>query len=380
MSPISSVRPTRLSKPFLIAFFFFLQSLFISSSFGQEILTPRDLPQDLIRRIEEVVDSFKKPIEAEEFRDIVSRPKKDALQALDYEEECSEGNGDIYYFFSFSMPEEVILQVMKDAVSINRKGEERVSLVLRGFISNDLKTTISHLYKYLLKVGDDLPIEVDPELFESFGIRAVPQIIKTDGEKKGVIKGDLISLSHAISLFREELKDYGVFGRLYSIGEEDILKVFASKQKQIEEDLRRRLPEIRERMLVLKRYDGSFEHAREDRVYYINPKVILTEDIVDLEGNVLIPQGTVFDPTQYVTLGRYVVIDGNSEKQVEFALKGDFKKIILISGNLEKLVKTHRRPFYFANDELLERFRIKRVPAVIEGDGEYVRVTEKALD
>jgi conjugal transfer pilus assembly protein TraW len=278
------------------------------------------------------------------------------------------------------MPEEVILQVMKDAVSINRKGEERVSLVLRGFISNDLKTTISHLYKYLLKVGDDLPIEVDPELFESFGIRAVPQIIKTDGEKKGVIKGDLISLSHAISLFREELKDYGVFGRLYSIGEEDILKVFASKQKQIEEDLRRRLPEIRERMLVLKRYDGSFEHAREDRVYYINPKVILTEDIVDLEGNVLIPQGTVFDPTQYVTLGRYVVIDGNSEKQVEFALKGDFKKIILISGNLEKLVKTHRRPFYFANDELLERFRIKRVPAVIEGDGEYVRVTEKALD
>ena len=380
MNLISSARPIRSSKPFLIAIFFFLQCLFISPSFGQEILTPRDLPQDLIRKIEEVVDSFKKPVEADEFKEIVSRTKKESLQAVDYEEECYEGNGDVYYFFSFSMPEEVILKVMRDAVSINRKGEEKVSLILRGFIGNDLKATISYLYKYLSKIGEDLPIEVDPELFESFDIRVVPQIIKTDGEKKGVIKGDLISLSHALSLFREELKDYGVFGRIYSIGEEDILKVFASKQKQIEEDLRKRLPEIRERMLALKRYDGSFEHAREDRVYYINPKVILTEDIVDLEGNVLIPRGTVFDPTRYVTLGRYVVIDGNSERQVEFALKGDFKKIILISGNLEKLVKTYRRPFYFANDELLERFRIKRVPAVIEGDGEYVRVTEKALD
>jgi conjugal transfer pilus assembly protein TraW len=378
MNPISLARLTRLFNLFLITLFSF-QFFLISPSFGQEILTPRDLPQDLIRRIEEVVESFKKPVETDEFREIVSKTKQEGLRAIDYEEECREGNGGIYYFLSFSMPDEVILRVMRDAVSINRRGEERVSLVLRGFIKNDLRVTINHLYKYLLEVGEELPLEVDPELFESFEIRAVPQIIKTDGQKKGVIRGDLVSLSHALSLFREELKDYGVFGRLYSIGEEDILKVFASKQKQIEENLRRRLPEIRERMLVLKRYDGSFEHAREDRVYYINPKVILTEDIVDDQGNVLIPKGTVFDPTQYLTLGRYVVIDGNSEKQVEFALKGDFKKIILISGNLERLVETYRRPFYFANDELIERFRIRRVPVVIEGDGEYVRVTEKAL-
>jgi hypothetical protein len=64
---------------------------------------------------------------------------------------------------------------------------------------------------------------------------------------------------------------------------------------------------------------------------------------------------------------------------VEFALKGDFKKIILISGDLERLIKTHGKPFYLANDELIERFRIMRVPAVIEGEEGYVRVTEKAL-
>ena len=138
-------------------------------------------------------------------------------------------------------------------------------------------------------------------------------------------------------------------------------------------------PEIRKRMLVLTRYDGKFEHAKEEREYHINPKLILTEDILDPQGNTLFLEGTVFDPTKYVKLGRYVIIDGNSPKQVEFALKGDFKKIILISGNLEKLTRTYEKPFYFANDELIGRFKIRRVPAVIEGEGEYVKVTEKAL-
>jgi conjugal transfer pilus assembly protein TraW len=372
------VRHTHLFNFFLITFF--LQFFFISPSSGQEILTPRDIHQDLIRRIEEAVDSFKKPPGEDEYRGIVSRTSEEAIGVIDSKKGCLEGNGNVYYFLSFSMPEEVILRVMKDAVSINNKGKERVSLVLRGFIGNDLRLTISHLYKYLLKIGDDLPVEIDPELFERFDIKSVPQIIKIDGEKKGVIKGDLISLFHALSLFREELKDYGLFGRLYPIGEEDILKVFASKQKEVEENLKKRISEIRERMLVLRRYDGIFENAREDRVYYINPKVILTEDILDDKGNVLIPEGTVFDPTKYVGLGRYVVIDGNSQKQVEFALKGDFKKVILISGNLEELVKTYGRPFYFANDELIERFRIRRVPVIIEGDGDYVRVTEKAIN
>jgi conjugal transfer pilus assembly protein TraW len=376
----SSEKLTHSFNFFIITLFFIFPLFSTLYSFGQEIITPKDIPQDLIRRIEEVVEGFRKPLGEDEYRGIISRTKEEAIRTVDYEEECSEGNRNIYYFLSFSMPEEIILRVMKDAVSINRGGGERVSLVIRGFVGNDLRLTISHLYKYFLKVGDDLPIEVDPELFERFDIKAVPQILKIDGDKKGVIKGDLVSLSRAISLFTEELKDYGLFGRLYPIGEEDILKVFASKQREIEDNLRERIPEIRERMLVLRRYDGSFEHAKEDRVYFINPRIILDEDILDDKGNVLIPRGTIFDPTHYVTLGRYVVIDGKSQKQVEFALKGDFKKIILISGNLKDLVKIYKRPFYFANDELIERFRIKRVPVIIEGDGDYVRVTEKAIN
>jgi conjugal transfer pilus assembly protein TraW len=358
-----------------------------------EILTPKDLTPELIRKIEDAVESFQKPLKKEEYQGIVSKTDEEARKALNQNERSegescfSEGFATIYYFFSFSMPEEVILRAMRDAVKINRECRERVTLVLRGFIGNDLKATISHLYKYLQKIGEDIPVEVDPELFERFNVIEVPQILKVKpvlsevegDDDTGLIKGDLVNLSYAISRFKEGLKDYGLYGRVYPIREEDILKVFASKQKEIEERLKERLPEIRKKMLVLTKYDGNFEHAKEERVYYINPKLILTEDIYDHQGNILLREGMVFDPTKYVELGRYVIIDGNSQKQVEFALKGDFKKIILISGDLEKLVKTYQRPFYFANDELIGRFKIKRVPAVIEREGEYVRVTEKAL-
>lgn len=371
---------SRLAFLSFIIFFVFLQP----PVFSEEIITPKDIPPDLIRKIEEEVKSFQKPLKREEYLGIVSKTDEEARKALSQGEKkdiqpCPRDDSAIYYFFSLSMPEEVILRAMRDANKTNRECGQRAVLVLRGFVGNDLKSTIKELSKYLRKIGNDIPVEIDPELFERFGIRAVPQIIKVRGEEVGSIKGDIVSLSYAISRLDEELKDYGLYGRLYPIREEDPLKVFASKQKEIEERLRERLSEIRKRMTVLNKYDGTFEHAKEDRTYYIDPSVTLTNDIYDHQGRIIIHKGTVFNPADYIRLGRYVVIDGNSPKQVEFAIGGDFRKIILISGDLKKLVKNYRKPFYFANDDLIERFGIKRVPVVIEGEGKHVRITEKAL-
>lgn len=365
----------------------FLLNFFIQSVYSAEILTPKELSPELIKEIEKAVEIFQKPLDKKEFKDIVSKTKEEVKKALSQNGEgenfcadCPESQTTVYYFFSFSMPEEVILRAMRDAIKINEEGKERVSLVLRGFVRNDLRATINELYKYLQMIGDDIPVEVDPESFERFRVTGVPQVLGVrDGGKIGVIKGDLVSLPYALSKFAEELKDYGLFGKLYPIREENAFKVLASKQKEVERGLRERIPQIKKRMVILSKYDGLFEHAKEDRVYYIDPRVMLEDDIYDHRGNIIVPAGTVFDPTEYVKLGRYVVIDGNSKKQVEFALNGDFRKIIIISGNIEELINTYKKPFYFANDELIERFQIKRVPAIIEGEGKYVKVTEKAL-
>ena len=382
--------------PFSLFFLVFLTFLLPPRSDSLEVKTLKELPPEILEKVEEAVKSFQEPLKREEYQGIIQRTEEEVSKNLNQTMEkttCQgkEINAVYYYFFSFSMPEEVILRTMREAVRINRECEEEVTLVLRGFVKNDLKATVSQLYRYLSEVGDpyevgdlqkvedDIPIEIDPELFEQFDVREVPVISLVRNGNTGLIKGDLVGLSYAISRFSEGLKDYGTYGKTYAIGEEDILKVFASKQKEIEKKLRERLPEIKKRMLVLMKYDGRFEHARKERVYYINPKLILTDDVLDHQGNILFEKGMVFNPSRFVKLGRYIIIDGHSKKQVEFALKGDFRRIILISGNLEKLIKTYKRPFYFANDELIRKFSIERVPAVIEGDGEYVRVTEKVL-
>ncbi len=376
-------RPTRF---FSAAIGLFLLLCVPLISFSGDILTPDKLSPELTKKIEEAVESFSQGLRREEFKGILERTDKEARKAIEGVEgeeggrALPEGRFDwVYYFFSFSMPEEVILGAMKEAVQLNRLGRERVRLVLRGFARNSLKETVRSFLKYIEKIGEDIPVEVDPELFDRFAVKAVPQVWAVKGEKTGGIKGDLVSISYALSRFEDDLREYGSFGRLYPIREENALEVFARKQKEIEQRLLEKIPEIRGRMLVLTKYDGNFEHAKEDRVYYIDPSIVLAEDILDHEGRVIAARGTVYNPSDRVRLGRYVVIDGNCPKQVEFALRGNFRKILLISGNLEKLVKTYRVPFYFVNDQIMERFKIRRVPLIIEGDGEYVKLTEKAV-
>jgi len=62
------------------------------------------------------------------------------------------------------------------------------------------------------------------------------------------------------------------------------------------------------------------------------------------------------------------------------ALSGGYRTMMIISGDLSKLITKHRKRFWFAPDEVLDKFRIRRVPAIIEQEGKLVRITEKKPD
>lgn len=382
MNPMSLARLTRSSKIALLLLGYFLVTIgSVCASDG--IKKPGELSPELIRKIEEAVKSFQKPLEEKQYREIVDRAKQETGKRFQTGKQAEAkpcGQSDpVYYFISFSMPEETILGLMREGIRINRRCEERVVFVLRGFVENNLKKTVSTFYRLQQRIGEEAFIEVNPELFDEFRVERVPFAVRSISSVTGRIGGDLAGPGYAISKFREELKDHGVYGRTYPIAEANILELISARQKEVERSLKERLPEIQKRMLTLSRFDGKFEHVKKERVYYINPKVVLRDDIVDHRGEVIFPKGTIFDPTKYVRLGRYIVIDGNSPKQVEFALSGEFRKIILISGDLGKLARTYKQKFYFATEDLIRKFRIERVPVIIEGEGEYVKVTEKVV-
>jgi conjugal transfer pilus assembly protein TraW len=74
------------------------------------------------------------------------------------------------------------------------------------------------------------------------------------------------------------------------------------------------------------------------------------------------------------------VIDGRDNKQVQLALRGNYKKIILTSGDIQALTQKYKTIFYFINDILIERFKLTHVPAILEQEGRLLRVTEKVIN
>ena len=360
------------------------------------LMDVKDISPDMKEQMDNVITTFQQPVKKEEVAPIVDKgneilrnptphikeffPDMDnaALQLAEQKQSCGNTvskDNTVYYFFSFSMSSPTILASVQDAVRHNEACNIKVVMVLRGFVENNIKTTIAAFYHMMNdSIRQDIPVEVNPELFAKFNVTAVPTAIQISGNKVGLISG--VGIDFASAKFAENLQDYGTMGDVYPIKEEDILEVIKKKIPEIEAKVRESIPEIVEKSYVLNKYDGKFAHAEKDRVYYIDPAIVLTDDIKDQNGNILFQKGTVFNPTDYITLSRYIIIDGNDPKQVELALSGDFAQIILISGDLKKLVQTYRKQFFFANDLILNKFKIKAVPAIIEQEGKYVKITE----
>ncbi len=80
----------------------------------------------------------------------------------------------LYAFISSSMPEASLLAVAKDAAP------RRVPLVLRGPVGESLQDTLARLAP-LTREGT--AIEIDPLLFEAYGIEAAPAVVLTCGAR-----------------------------------------------------------------------------------------------------------------------------------------------------------------------------------------------------
>ena len=291
--------------------------------------------------------------------------------------------GRLYVFLSFSIPSETIKRAMLGAVKINNKDNLEIVLVLRGLVNNDLKATFKAFYDFRREnsIDIDFPIELNPEIFTKYSISRVPHIIFESEGGIGRISG--VGIQYALSKFSEEIKDYGKHGDTYEITEEDFITFLTHRAKspQVQNKIQKAFRKSMENMYRLTRYDGRFQKATKDHIYRIDPTVTLNDDLIDHEGNVIFSKGSKFNPADYMTMtGKYIVIDGKDDKQVRLALTGNYRKIILTSGDVMALSSEHKTTFYFINDILIERFQLTHVPAILEQEGRYLRVTEKAVN
>jgi len=79
--------------------------------------------------------------------------------------------GKLYYFFSFSLPEESILQAMRQAEEL------KATMVLRGLKNNDWNTTLKEILTLSQRSETNPGVIIDPTLFEDFEVKVVPAVV-----------------------------------------------------------------------------------------------------------------------------------------------------------------------------------------------------------
>lgn len=87
-------------------------------------------------------------------------------------------------FVSFSMPNDLIDAVFKDASSHD------IPVYLNGLIEDDMRKTLSRIFEYSQKYPN-LSVQIDPYAFEKYHIDRVPAFVVAQGDTFDTLYGNV---------------------------------------------------------------------------------------------------------------------------------------------------------------------------------------------
>lgn len=199
----------------------------------------------------------------------------------------------------------------------------------------------------------------------------------------------LIRLLVALYAFFSSLvfaNDLGVIGKVYEITERDLLEVMHERMNQKMES--GEMDQIYKGMqddfkqYAMRPPGIKLPRATEYRATEISPLYTLDRDIVDADGKLLFKAGTQVNPLEVNPLTKALCfIDGDDVEQVEWMLKyctnHEPNKLILVNGDVGRLMKELNRRLYFDQRQILvNKFEIAALPAVVRQSGTVLYVEE----
>ena len=180
--------------------------------------------------------------------------------------------------------------------------------------------------------------------------------------------------------------DLGVIGKTYPIVEQDLIEQIKDRIKSKDES--GELSELNQQWLrSSKQYAASpkgtfLPDALVPRITLLETQITLKTDLMGLEGKVLYPKGTTVNPLRIMRLTYAMCfINGDNEEQVawliEHCTKNPLNKLVLVDGNLEELTsRTGLRLFFDQGGDLVQRLKIRALPAVLSQKGGDLYVEE----
>ncbi len=184
-------------------------------------------------------------------------------------------------------------------------------------------------------------------------------------------------------------KDFGTYGTIFSITEEDLIANLQEKYQKLKEsgeldnELKKYSSEIKNQIKRPKAIPGVVKVTKESYREF-DPTIELAEDIFvptdrnNIRPKLLYAKGAKINPLDYMEFDEPLVfIDGDDKSQEEFAigyLKANNKSKILLINGLPGLKHTESGDYYYYFDQggiYCKKFGISKVPSIVsQKDGQ----------
>ena len=177
-----------------------------------------------------------------------------------------------------------------------------------------------------------------------------------------------------------QAKVLGTFGTTYQIAEKDALAEIEARARQV--DWSKVLDKRTVENYLGPPDKGSLPRAKRNRSFPVDMTYATEIDVPDGKGGILYPKGYTFNPLDYVTYSKtLVVINGADPEQVKWFTASEYDKrldvtLLLSEGNFGTVSKRISRPLFYADRKIIERLKLKAVPSVVKHKGRLMEVTE----
>ncbi|MHB8057071.1 MAG: hypothetical protein ACYDHC_04155 [Desulfuromonadaceae bacterium] len=180
-----------------------------------------------------------------------------------------------------------------------------------------------------------------------------------------------------------QAKVIGTYGTTYRITERDALTEIEERARQVDWN------KVLDKRKV-ENYQGppdkaSLPRAKRNRILLVDMTYTTEIDVPDGKGGILYPKGYTFNPLDYVTYPKtLVIINGTDPDQVKWFTASEYDKrldvtLLLTEGNFGTVSKRISRPLFYADRKIVDRLKLKSVPSVIKQKGRLMEVTEVML-
>lgn len=174
-------------------------------------------------------------------------------------------------------------------------------------------------------------------------------------------------------------KDLGVVGKVYPIAEKSALEEIKERAANI--DWGKHLSKIKPED-YRPANKVSLPRATKPSVRMIDMTYTLDMDIPDGKGGILYPRGYTFNPLDYISYPRTIVVINAKDKAQSkwFATSGFAQRadvlLMITDGAFVDVIKNTKRPVYYADSRITDKFKIRSLPSVVKQSGRAMEVTE----